>query len=260
VPAAKFTHAVPFGDTHVPYHDEKALAVVKKIITDVRPEVVVHMGDLIDCWQISTFDKDPANRDHLQDNIDESAKLLREIAMVTPGAERYVLEGNHEFRLTKTINRAKDGVRELMGLRVAQRNITWQAILEDAGIESFWEWVPHRRQTHRRIFPNLITKHGSIVRKWSGMTARGEWERYGKSGMSGHTHRLGLFYHNDFNGAHGWVETGCTCDLNPDYVEDPDWQHGCVIVTFAKDYKYFSFEPVYIQEGHAMWRDNRYSV
>lgn len=253
------THAIVLGDTHFPYQDRECLAVIKRLVADVKPDVIVHMGDLIDCWQISTFDKDPSRRDTLQDNIDQAAAFMNELTMLTPNAHRLYLEGNHEFRLTKTISRAKEGVRELMGLRVTRTALSWQAILEEVNVFPFWEFVPMRRQAHRRVFPNLVLKHGSIVRKWSGMTARGEWERYGKSGMSGHTHRLGLFFHDDFNGAHGWAETGCTCDLHPEYMEDPDWQHGCVVVTFAKDYKYFNFEPVYIQEGHAMWRDHRYT-
>ncbi len=65
-----------------------------------------------------------------------------------------------------------------------------------------------------------------------------------------------MFYHNDFNGAHGWLETGCTCSLQPEYVEDPDWQHGAIIVTW--DGPRFNFEPVYIQGGVARWRDKEY--
>jgi len=256
-----FQHAVIFGDTHIPFHDEAACKVVKKIIAAVKPDVLIHIGDLLDCWQISTFDKNPARRETLQHDIDRAAGFLKDLYTLTPNTKRYYLEGNHEFRLTKTIERTKDAQREVMGLRVAQQHLTWQAILAESGIDSgMFEFVPARGQARRRIFPKLIVKHGSIVRKWSGATARGEWERYGMSGVSGHTHRLGLFYHSDFNGAHGWAETGCTCDLNPDYTADPDWQHGCLIVTFRKDFEFFSFEPVYIQAGRAIWRERKYSA
>jgi hypothetical protein len=256
-----FQHALVFGDTHVPFQDEACLRVIKKLIADVRPEKLIHIGDLIDCWQISTFDKNPIRREALQDSVDAGAKLLKELYMISPNTKRYYLEGNHEFRLTKTIERTKEAQREVMGLRLAQKSLNWTALLAEADVTpDMWEFVPMRGQAKRRIFPKLIVKHGNIVRKWSGATARGEWERYGMSGISGHTHRLGMFYHSDFNGAHGWAETGCTCDLNPEWTEDPDWQHGCVIVTFRKDFQYFHFEPVYIQEGRAIWRDKRYAA
>ena len=260
MPPAKFKHAVIVGDTHVPYQDHGALSVVERIIADVRPNIFVHIGDLIDAWQISRFDSDPHRRDTLQDNIDEAAGLLKKWQTLTPGAKRFYIEGNHEFRLTKAIQRMSDKARELAKLDVFQDNVNWLGILEKAGVSRHqWEFVPVRRQARRRIFPNLIIKHGSVVRKWSGATACGEWQKYGMCGVSGHTHRLGTFYHRDFNGSHAWAETGCTCDLDPDYVEDPDWQHGCLVVTFTNDFKYFHFEPVYIQEGHAMWRDKRYT-
>jgi predicted phosphodiesterase len=255
-----FKHALVYGDSHYPFHDQGAINIIKKIAVDVKPDVVVHVGDLADAWQISRFDKDPARRESLQDDIDTACAHLKEMAMVTPQAKRYFLEGNHEFRLTKVIWRMSEEQRELARLRVFQKHVDWQGILAENGVpKALWDFVPARGQARRRIFPKLVVKHGSIVRKWSGATARGEWERYGTSGVSGHTHRLGLFYHRDFNGNQGWAETGCTCDLNPEYVEDPDWQHGCLIVTFARDYKYYSFEPVYIQEGRAIWRDNRYT-
>jgi len=254
----KYRHALIYGDTHVPFHDTRALAVVKQLVIDVRPDILIHIGDLVDCWSISDFDKDPARRDTLQDNIDTAAKHLKEMFLLTPDIPRYYFEGNHEQRLSRTIARMSDKQREVARLRVFQHYISWPRILEDAGAIG-WEFVPIRQQSRRRIFPKLIVKHGSLVRKWAAATARGEWERYGCSGVSGHTHRLGMFYHNDFNGAHGWAETGCTCTLTPEWMEDPDWQHGCLVVTFTNDYKYFSFEPVYMQEGHAIWRDNRYS-
>ena len=254
----KFKHAIIYGDSHFPFQDNGALSVVKRAIIDIRPEVIIHIGDLIDCWSISDFDKDPARRDTLQDNIDSACAHLKDIYLVSPDAEHYYLEGNHEFRLTKTIQRMSEKQREVARLRVFQTYITWSAILHEAGV-GMWQFVPAKGQARRRIFPKLIVKHGTLVRKWSGATARGEWERYGCSGVSGHTHRLGAFYHNDFNGAHGWAETGCTCDLTPEYCEDPDWQHGFLLLTFTADYSYFAVEPVYIQAGHAIVRDKRYN-
>lgn len=255
----KFRHAVAFGDSHFPHQDDKALSVVKRIISDVRPSKVIHMGDLVDCWQISTFDRDPMRKEDLQTDINKSAAHLKEIFMLTPEAEHYYLEGNHEQRLTRTISRMSDQQREIARLDVFQKYVNWPSIMDHAGIDSrMWNFVPLKGQARRRIFPNMVTKHGTKVRVKSGYTAYAEMDKYGQSGISGHTHRLGAVYHRDFNGSIGWAETGCTCDLIPEYTEDPDWQHGCIVITFTNDYKYFHFESVYIQEGSAIWRDSRY--
>ena len=253
----QFKHAVAYGDSHFPYQADDAISVVKRIIQDVRPEKVIHMGDLIDCWQISTFDKDPLRRESLQDDINKAAVHLNEIFMLTPEAEHYYLEGNHEQRLTRTIARMSDQQKEIARLDVFQKWIRWEEILAHAGVLG-WKFIPLKGQARRRIFPNMVTKHGTRVRVKSGYTAYAEMDKYGQSGISGHTHRLGAVYHRDFNGSIGWAETGCTCDLVPEYTEDPDWQHGCIVITFTNDWKYYHFESVYIQEGSAIWRDKRY--
>lgn len=248
-----------FGDTHVPFQDRKALRVIHELVREARPDGIIHTGDLIDAWQISRFDKDPHRKDWLQDNIDDAVTILYDLQYSAPRkAKLYYLEGNHEYRLTTTVARMSDAQRELARLEVFQEHINWNSIIKASakkqGFKDFrWTFVPYRQQSRFEILPGLITKHGTVVRKWSGASARGEWERYGKSGMSGHVHRLGLFYHANQIGAHGWAETGCTCDLNPTYMLDPDWQHGAVIVTYVGDR--WNFEPVYIQDGKAVWRD-----
>ncbi|MCA8938790.1 MAG: hypothetical protein KDB07_03230, partial [Planctomycetes bacterium] len=47
------------------------------------------------------------------------------------------------------------------------------------------------------------------------------------SGISGHTHRLGIHYRTTLAGTKFWIENGCLCNLDPDYTHgQPDWQHG----------------------------------
>lgn len=247
--------ALLYGDTHIPFHDERALTLVEKLVRAVKPITLIHIGDLIDAWQISHFSKDPRRKDTLQENINDAAAHLSRMTSLAPRANRWYLEGNHEHRLTKAIWTMGEQQRALAGLDVFDRYVNWDTILEEAGAKG-WDFVPVRGQARAAILPKLIVKHGSLVRKWSGASARSEWERYGRSGLSGHTHRLGVFYHRDYNGAHGWAETGCTCRLDPEYVEDPDWQQGCIIVTYCSSR--FSFEPVYFQDGVAVWRDREF--
>lgn len=250
------TKAVWYSDTHFPFQDEAALNVVMGIVQDVQPDVVIHGGDLVDAWQISRFDKDPARQDSLQDNIDEARAHLHQMARIAPQARRVILEGNHENRLTRTIC-GLDGVqRELAKLRAFQEAMTWPVLLglDDIG----WEWIPDKVQSKTPILPKLITKHGSLVRKSAGMTARGEWERYGRSGISGHTHRLSAWHHRDANGVATWVEGGCTCKLEAEYGSDFDWQQGCVVLTWTADHRLLDVEPVSIRDGTALYRGIEY--
>jgi hypothetical protein len=248
--------AVVFTDTHVPFHDQAALDIVYGIIRDVKPKVIVHLGDLLDCYKISRYTKD---RDHIlntQDEIDGARMILHHVSQLAPEAEKYLLEGNHEARLEELLNTLPGTANELTRLRDIRAALTWPSLL---GLNEIgWSYIPTSGQAHHAIFPKLITKHGSVVRKWSGASAKGEWERYGKSGLSGHVHRVGQFYTSDANGNHSWTECGCTSLLNPGYMEDPNWAHACVLVHFTPDGERFSVEPIYIQDGRALWRGQDY--
>ena len=67
-----------------------------------------------------------------------------------------------------------------------------------------------------------------------------------------------MFFHRDRNGNHVWVETGCLCTLDPDWMPEPDWQQGFIVASFDTETGAFSIEPVYIHKGSAMWRDKFY--
>jgi predicted phosphodiesterase len=250
-PGNVFT-ALAYGDSHIPFHDPAALKLVQAVAKDLKPDVLIHMGDLVDAWQISRFDKDPTRNDSLQDNIDEARQHLAEMALVVPKSRRILLEGNHENRLTRLIWGLFGAARELPKLRLFTQHMTWPTLLELDAIG--WEWVGDREQTKTSLLPRIIAKHGTVVRKWSGATARGEWEKYGRSGVSGHTHRLGDFLHRDSNGVARWLETGCTCLLDPPYGTDFDWAQGCAVLTWSGDRHVMSAEVLSFREGRVLWR------
>jgi hypothetical protein len=85
-----------------------------------------------------------------------------------------------------------------------------------------------------------------------------ELRKYGKSGSSGHTHRLGVVWHRDSNGSHTWVETGCTCLLDAEYCVDPDWNAGCIFLTFDKETGAVAAEPVFVFNGLGVFRGKTY--
>ena len=243
---------VIYGDTHGQYIDEAAEGVLLSVLKDFQPDVVVHIGDAVDCYTISRFSKDPTRKETLQDEIDHARRHLARVRLATPNAAMYLFEGNHEERLHRAFCASQDAMREVVQLRAFQDAITWPNLLQLDGLGV--NWVPLQDQPAMGIFTKFILKHGDVVRKWSGWSAAGEWAKYGKSGASGHVHRLGLFFHRDWNGNHVWAETGCLCDLNPDYTPDPDWQNGFLVVTFERATGAFQVEPVYIHRGSAVWR------
>lgn len=89
-------------------------------------------------------------------------------------------------------------------------------------------------------YEGFLFKHGDIIRKDSGMTARTELAKEGVSGCSGHTHRLGVHYKTLRGGHYVWIESGCLCKLNPEYIEGTaDWQQGISMVSFKPNSDHF---------------------
>jgi predicted phosphodiesterase len=254
--ASKTVTALLWGDTHVPFHDPAVLAIVQAIAEDMAPDFLVHMGDLLDCRMLSRFDKDPERKESQQDEIDQARTHLATMRLASPQSRFIYLEGNHEDRLRRSLWSLDGPAAILAQLTSFKKAMSWPALL---GLDELRiEFVPYAEQSKRGDLPKFILKHGTVVRNKSGATAVGEQAKYNKSGASGHTHRLGMIYHRDANGAHVWLETGCTCSLAPDYCVDPDWQSGCVFLTFDPQTGAVAPEPVFIANGLGVFRGKTY--
>jgi predicted phosphodiesterase len=212
------------SDIHIPYHDPFAWQLTLNIVAEVKPTKVNILGDALDFYQLSTFDKDPDQMKNggLQENLDQWFRMVRDMQRVAPiDCEYTYLPGNHEDRLRRYLMRNP----ELYGLEALKLSSLMR--LEQLGIQYFEDEV--------QIIPGvLLGKHGSIVRKDSAMSARAELdrERYTYSVISGHTHRKGTYYVTTRTRTVKAVENGCLCLLNPDYIVGiPNWQQGFTMTT-----------------------------
>lgn len=202
-------------DIHVPYEDEDALGTALAFIRHFKPNYIFILGDLLDCYSLSRFDKDPARLLQLPDEIKKGKQVLKAIRHVAPKAKITYVRGNHELRITKYLWRHAAELSTLPALALP--------ILlgfKELGIKYI--------ENGSLNFKGLMIKHGKVTRSKSGYSGYGEMERSGISGVSGHTHRLGQIYKSNLGGMFTWVEAGCLCNLYPEYLEgEPeDWQHG----------------------------------
>lgn len=257
--AGKTITALLWGDTHFPHHSQATLDIVQAICEDTNPDVLCHMGDLIDSADLSEkFKKNPARKETLQDEINMGRAHLAHMRQSAPDAKFILLEGNHEERMKRVLWNMEGPARALSLLTDVQKVLTWPTLLKLDQLDV--EFVQYDEQSKRRFLPKFLLKHGNVVRQQSAYTANAEHRKYGMSGASGHTHRLAQFYHRDHNGNHLWLETGCTCDLNPEYTPDPDWQNGCVVLTLHRETGAFQAESIYIHKGNAIFRQKEYNA
>lgn len=227
-------------DIHAPYIDAKAFATALAFLRHFKPTTIFVIGDVIDFYQLSKFNKNPSRIMELQSDIDQAQWALRQIRRTNKEAKIYLIKGNHEERLKKFLwSRAA----ELVSLR----DLTVPHLLNVADEDINMEYV----EEGSMMFHGMLIKHGNVVRARSGYTATGELEKAWISGVSGHTHRLSQIFKTNYAGMFTWVECGCVCKLDPEYAEGQvtDWQHGLAYGFFRTDKISFEVHTVPIIDG-----------
>lgn len=209
---------VKLNDLHVPFEDRKAVRVAFEFCKKMQPEIII-CDEWHDFYSISRFNKDPARKLQLQDELDSVNiyfKILREHC---PNSRIIYLDSNHNKRLRKYLWSTAEELSSLRCLRLGEL-----LNLKKYNIE-YKDYF---------IYNNFMFKHGDLIRKWSGYTARGEFEKEGMSGASGHSHRLSQFYISLRGGEYSWVECGMLCRTDQEYLENssPNWQLGIGLVIF----------------------------
>lgn len=208
---------VVLNDLQIPWQDKLVLDRVLDFVDDLKPHGVVLAGDIVDCYAISDYAKNPSMSEwDMKREIRESGMLMNRLSKSIK--QGIWLGGNHEDRL---------------------RRITWKHLpqMVPTGILDF-ESVFNVRAYGFSYAPygaiqelgKLRVTHGSVVQKHSGGSAKAHFEKYGASVMHGHTHRLGIYYKRDVNGIHAAYENGCLCLLQPEYAQQPNWQQGFSVV------------------------------
>lgn len=235
------------GDIHAPYEDDSCLLACLSFSKWFKPDTIFIMGDLVDFYAISRFLKDPERALRLQDEIDRAVNILEQIRNLNPKSKICFIRGNHEYRLQKYLwSEAK----ELSSLR----ELTVESLLHLRHLNINYE--PKGRLIHKGV----IFKHGDIVRKFSGYSAKGEFDKSGMSGVSGHTHRAATYFHNNASGNYLWLECGCLCRLDPEYLEGeiPNWVQGWGVGYFKNNSERFFLEFIPFVGGKAFYQGHEF--
>ena len=88
-----------FGDTHFPYHHKYALEFLADLKSKYEPDRVIHMGDILDIYSVSSFPTDIDHPDSWTQEIKKARKVLKELYKIFPEVD--VLESNHDDRAYK---------------------------------------------------------------------------------------------------------------------------------------------------------------
>lgn len=216
--------AAVLQDTHNPYQDQRVLREVELFLGELQPSLVIYPGDMGDFYLLSKFNKNPKRADSLQSDLNSTASLFKRHRQILPNARMVFELGNHEDRLRRFLWGNSPALASLDCLTVEG---LYKLRESDVECVDYEEGV--------LINKVLMVTHSDIIRAHSGYTAKGMSDKHGGSGIHGHSHRLGSYYKRNRFGVYGWWENGCLCDLNPDWIQNPNWQQGFSLVHFTKD-------------------------
>lgn len=232
----KMETALTYNDTQNPYQDKSVLALVEQFMGELQPDYVFANGDVNDFYPLSKFDKNPERLTNLQGDLDNTSGMFTRQRALVANARMVELDGNHEDRLRRYLW-SRDPA--LSSLRCLELNKLLGLDENEISHSGYEEGI--------LINGVFLIIHGNICSVHSSYTAKRMYEKHGGCGIGGHTHRGGSYYKKDRFGTWGWWENFCLCDLDPDYIQNPNWQHGFSLIHFKK--KRFYVEQVPIIDG-----------
>lgn len=203
------------SDLHFPFQDRNLEESIFNLLQARQFDGIIYNGDALDFYDISRF----ASKHHVPIEVEQQA-WLNHITIVRSLHDKRIdfTPGNHEKRFEAYI---RSDAPKLAGLKYLE-------------LPNFLECDNYDVTMHPdegfMLAPEFMVYHGETVRKYAGWSARGEMEKFGISGSSGHTHRMGQWVQTNTRGTQVWTEEGCLCTMRPEYITGtPNWQQGCVV-------------------------------
>lgn len=206
------------SDIHLPFHDKSSLELAVNFDKDI--DTILLNGDILDCYALSKFERDPRRR-LFKDELDIGKKFLSYLRNKFKKSRIIFKFGNHEERFQRYIYY---NAPELFGIN----EIYLENLLEfnKYGIELYKNKEPIRL-TH------LYILHGHEYRTYvnSVSPSRSIFLRTKANTIIGHYHISSTFQESSINGKFitCW-STGCLCDLHPEYMPLNKWNLGFAII------------------------------
>lgn len=191
-------------DTHRPFHDKRAWEILLNAGKVLKPDVLVHLGDMADMYSVSSHRKDPSRALLLDQEIADVNIGFDELDSLGASDKRFIA-GNHEDRLIRYL---QDKAPELFGMI----DIPTLFDLEGRG----WDYTPYKEHT---TIGKVYATHdiGSATR----YTVYRAAETFQANVVTAHTHRFAYMVEGDATGsAHVSTSFGWLGD-----VDQVDYMH-----------------------------------
>jgi predicted phosphodiesterase len=170
-------------DSHVPYEDKKAFALMLKAGRAFAPDHTIILGDFADFYGVSSHSKDPNRSLKLKEEMVAVKKRLDQVKAIGSPNNVYI-SGNHEDRLERYL---MDKAPELFNFISIPKILR----LKDKG----FKYVPYKQAY--KIGKLHITHDVSNTGRYAHYKALDTFQH---NIVTGHTHRLGYAVEGNANG------------------------------------------------------------
>ncbi len=227
------------ADVHIPYHRIESLEICIDFAKEYKPDAILFLGDLIDMYMISKFNKDPTQR-NIKGEIKQTIEFLKRFKELIP-AEQYLKYGNHEERWDIFLmNKAPEMY------DVEEMHLDYQ--LRNTGVNIIKD---KRRVRIGKL--DILHGHELFGGVWSPVnTARGLYLKAKKTSACGHTHMTSEHTSVRLNEeiVTCW-SIGCMCELHQNYRPYGDINNGFATVDLH-DNGMFNFKNYRIHNGEIL--------
>lgn len=252
---------VVLPDLHLPVHDRSALRVVLRAIEHLQPQKIVILGDWLDAAFASAHPassrKEAEQGGYILNEIEPCRRLLEQFEDLSK--EIVYIEGNHEFRVERLIQRER-------GAWLAVPELVLPKTLLSMKRKNKFTWIPYQHDAspkdgyslpHYKIADSLIAVHGWSTSKYS---ARKHLELVrGWSIVYGHTHRAQsvTVRHPMTNAINKSWSPGCLAGLQPmwQHGSPTEWTHGFSLIYCRNDLSKWTSYTVTIDGGECILPD-----
>jgi hypothetical protein len=263
-------------------HDEAALDISRQITADVQAQhgidTLVDLGDFLDATSFSRHRSQAAfgDRHAFRRSVARGQQELAARTALAPDADRWLIPGNHENRITNWLT---DNAAWLLGLNIGDADpilsLEWLLQTSDHG----WRVAEAYPEGAVWLTPNLRCIHGTVAKGRPGYTA-GEYLAEEVSTIAGHHPRTQTAYRTTarhgqtrtyvahlpsglmrVDGAVPSATTGSTPAGDPVLGKGEKWEQGVSVVFYDPEghtVPYIEHVPIF--GGRAVWRGRIYAA
>lgn len=236
-------------DTHVPFHDKKAWALLLEAAAGWCPETIVIQGDFADFYTVSSHSKDPRRERSLQKEVNAVKEALRELDALGAGEIIYV-SGNHEDRLSRYLQEKAPELFETVDI---------PSVLGLDHLETRTTYVPYKE--YYQLGPVYLTHDVGTA----GANAhRDALNAFQDNAVIGHTHRMAYIVEGNAKGSphvaamFGWLGDFDKVDYMHRVKANRAWAHGFGIGHLDRKRNLIYLSPVPIVKGTCVVDGVRY--